>query len=134
MSTKLKFYCFAWFAKTRPENNKKSLKNRYGTNSKHVIVTVLAKPVHPVAAFFASPTTGKAPLTVNFTDQSTNSPTSWHWDFGGKRLIGRIPVELTSTLQNPQAIYNAAGKYTVTLTATNAAGSNTTRKLSYIVV
>ncbi|MBD3178690.1 MAG: S8 family serine peptidase, partial [Candidatus Latescibacteria bacterium] len=36
----------------------------------------------PVAAFSGSPTSGDAPLTVNFTDQSSNSPTSWSWDFG----------------------------------------------------
>ncbi|NIQ09984.1 MAG: PKD domain-containing protein, partial [Gammaproteobacteria bacterium] len=36
----------------------------------------------PTADFAASPTSGTAPLTVNFTDLSSGSPTSWSWDFG----------------------------------------------------
>jgi len=35
----------------------------------------------PVANFTGTPTSGTAPLTVNFTDQSTNTPTSWQWEF-----------------------------------------------------
>ncbi|MGA2934840.1 MAG: DUF2341 domain-containing protein, partial [Methanomicrobiales archaeon] len=64
-------------------------------------------PTPPVAAFSASPISGKAPLTVTFTDQSTNTPTSWSWDFGDGA---------TSNLQNPVHTYTAAGTYTVKLT------------------
>ena len=67
----------------------------------------------PVAAFVGTPTTGTAPLSVQFTDQSTNGPTSWSWDFGDG---------LTSTLQHPEHTYTAPGLYTVRLTASNAAG------------
>jgi PKD repeat protein len=80
----------------------------------------------PVAAFVGSPTSGEYPLTVNFTDQSTNSPTSWSWNFGDG--VG------TSTQQNPSYTYNAAGTYTVSLTATNAYGSDTETKTGYITV
>jgi beta propeller repeat protein len=69
----------------------------------------------PVAAFSASSTSGKHPLTVKFTDKSTGSPTSWSWNFGDKT---------TSTAQNPTHKYTKAGKYTVKLTVKNAAGSN----------
>jgi beta propeller repeat protein len=78
----------------------------------------------PVAAFTASPTTGKAPLTVTFTDKSTDAY-SWYWNFGDKT---------TSTLQNPVHKYTKAGKYTVTMTVKNAAGSNTAKKTNYITV
>jgi PKD repeat protein len=78
----------------------------------------------PVADFIGTPLTGVAPLTVNFTDLSTNTPTSWAWTFGDAG---------TSTLQNPSHIY-APGTYTVALTATNAGGSNTMTKTGYIVV
>jgi PKD repeat protein len=78
----------------------------------------------PVADFIGAPLTGVAPLTVNFTDLSTNTPTSWAWDFGDAG---------TSTLQNPSHIYGA-GTWTVSLTATNAGGSNTMTKVGYIVV
>ncbi len=82
-------------------------------------------PQPPVAAFVGSPTSGCVPLTVAFTDQSTNTPTSWAWTFGDGG---------TSTAQNPSHQYNAAGSYTVTLTATNAAGSDGETKTNYITV
>lgn len=68
------------------------------------------------ASFNASPTTGPAPRTVHFTDTSTHDPTAWSWDFGDGA---------TSTAQNPSHTYTAAGTYTVSLTATNAYGSDT---------
>ena len=79
----------------------------------------------PVADFTGSPTSGEAPLTVTFTDQSTNNPTSWSWDFGDGG---------TSTEQNPVHTYNSAGTYTVKLTATNDCGSDTETKVDYITV
>jgi beta propeller repeat protein len=77
------------------------------------------------ASFSASPTTGKAPLTVTFTDKSIGSPTSWKWTFGDGT---------TSTKQNPTHKYSKVGKYTVSLTVKNAAGSNTVTKKDYIKV
>jgi len=79
----------------------------------------------PVAAFSASPATGKAPLNVAFTDTSTGSPTSWKWDFGDGSK---------SFLQNPVHKYSKIGKYTVSLTVKNAEGSNTVTKKDYINV
>ncbi|AKB29102.1 cell surface protein [Methanosarcina siciliae T4/M] len=82
-------------------------------------------PVIPVAAFTASPTSGDAPLTVNFTDESTGSPTSWSWDFGDGD---------TSTEQSPSHTYSKAGNYTVNLTVENNAGSDFKLKSDYIEV
>jgi len=79
----------------------------------------------PVAAFTASNTTGTAPVVVKFTDASTGTPTSWSWDFGDGS---------TSTDQDPTHTYETAGNYTVTLTATNALGSNSITKTDYIAV
>mgnify|MGYP000922284285 CR=1 FL=1 len=79
----------------------------------------------PVAAFSASPTSGKAPLKVKFTDNSTGSPTSWKWTFGDGT---------SSTKQNPTHKYSKARNYTVSLTVTNAEGSNTVTKKDYINV
>ncbi|WP_141241732.1 PKD domain-containing protein, partial [Methanosarcina spelaei] len=45
----------------------------------YITVTSVTKPV---AAFSASPASGNLPLSVTFTDKSTNSPTSWKWNFG----------------------------------------------------
>jgi PKD repeat protein len=79
----------------------------------------------PVANFTGTPTGGVLPLSVQFTDTSTNSPTSWAWIFGDGG---------TSTLQNPLHQYTSFGNYTVNLTVTNAVGSNTTSKTKYIPV
>ncbi|GAB6286709.1 MAG: hypothetical protein STSR0009_29120 [Methanoregula sp.] len=81
--------------------------------------------VTPIANFTASPTTGIAPLAVTFTDASTNTPTSWLWDFGDGS---------TSLEQNATHTYTTFGTYTVNLTVTNAAGSNITTKTGYISV
>lgn len=72
-------------------------------------------PVAPTASFTASPTSGPAPLTVQFTNTSTGSPTAWAWDFGDGS---------TSTEQNPSKTYSSAGTYTATLTASNASGTS----------
>jgi len=87
-------------------------------------ITVTTPPP-PVAAFSGSPTSGEAPLTVSFTDESTNNPTSWSWNFGDGGA---------STQQNPTYVYNDVGTYTVTLTATNAYGFDDEVKTGYITV
>jgi PKD repeat protein len=77
----------------------------------------------PVAAFTSDIQAGISPLTVQFSDQSTNAPTAWAWDFGDGA---------TSTEQNPSHQYTAVGTYTVKLTATNADGSDVEEKTGYI--
>ena len=65
--------------------------------------TARGKPVSsrygtpPIASFTANVTFGPKPLAVNFTDLSTNTPTSWNWTFGDGNF---------SVLQNPVHIYN----------------------------
>jgi len=82
-------------------------------------------PPAPVANFTANATSGTAPLTVQFTDNSTGSPTTWNWSFGDG---------FTSTNLNPLHIYASAGTYSVSLNATNSEGSNTTTRTGYITV
>lgn len=77
------------------------------------------------ANFSGTPTSGAAPLTVNFTDLSTGSPTSWSWNFGDGG---------TSTAQNPSHAYASSGTYNVTLTATNPCGSDPEVKNGYVTV
>ncbi|MDR7665260.1 PKD domain-containing protein [Methanosarcina sp. Z-7115] len=106
---------------------KETVSNAAGkdTEIKTNYITVKAAPIKPVAAFSASPTSGKAPLKVQFTDKSTNSPTSWKWSFGDGTY---------STSKSPSHRYSKTGKYTVYLTATNKAGSNTKTMSGYITV
>ena len=80
-----------------------------------------------MAKFTGTPTSGTVPLTVQFTDTSIGSPTSWNWTFGDGSLIN-------ATMQNPVHTYATAGTYTVSLNATNAGGSNTTASARYITV
>jgi len=80
----------------------------------------------PVAAFAASRISGKAPLTVEFTDKSTGSPASYLWDFGDKSS--------PSTTRNPMHKYSKAGKYTVSLMVKNSKGDNSVTKSGYITV
>jgi len=55
-------------------------------------------------------------LTALFTDESTNSPTSWEWDFGDGN---------TSTIQNPTHTYSSFGDYGVSLIVSNGEGTST---------
>jgi len=82
----------------------------------------------PIAAFSASPLTITAGGSVDFTDLSTGSPTSWVWTFTGSSTP-------TSTLQNPTNItYTSPGCYNVSLTCSNANGSDTETQSCYISV
>jgi serine protease len=73
----------------------------------------------PVSAFQPSQASFCAGTCINFTDNSTGSPTSWSWSFPGG-------TPSSSTQQNPTNIcYNTGGTYTASLTVTNQAGSST---------
>jgi hypothetical protein len=78
----------------------------------------------PVAAFTSDVQTGTAPLLVQFTD-STIGTVSYAWDFNNDGVTD-------STLQNPSYTYTTAGRYTVKLTVTNAAGSDSITIRNYI--
>jgi PKD repeat protein len=96
------------------------------TKTDYIAVTQPAQ-VPPVAYFSASPTSGDAPLTVNFTDLSTENPTGWSWDFDNDGTVD-------ATTQNPSYTYNTSGTYTVKLRATNAYGYDEEIKTDYINV
>ena len=83
--------------------------------------------IPPTANFSATPTTVVAGQTVYFTDLSSNNPQSWSWSFSGG-----FPA--TSTLRNPTCKWATPGTYTVTLTVTNAYGSDVETKTAYITV
>lgn len=90
-------------------------------------------PVAPVANFVANQTNVTPGTTVSFTDQSTGVPTSWAWSISpatGWAYAGGT----TASSQNPQVTFNTVGQYTVTLTASNAQGSDAEVKTNYIIV
>jgi len=73
------------------------------------------QPGAPSASFSVDASNGAAPLSVQFTDESANGPTSWTWDFGDGD---------TADVQNPKHVFPEPGSYLVTLTASNAFGSD----------
>ena len=87
--------------------------NSYGSNRKSSEdFIVIGSP--PMAKFLAEPITGQVPLTVQFTDLSTGSPTSWEWLFGDGS---------TSSDQNPVHTFQQSGSFNVTLKVTNNYGT-----------
>jgi PKD repeat protein len=81
----------------------------------------------PVARFYASNTNVCVGETVQFNDNSTNTPTAWSWQFQGG-------TPATSVLQHPRIKYDNPGTFNVQLTSTNNLGSNTQILSSYINV
>jgi PKD repeat protein len=81
-------------------------------------------PLAPITDFLAN-YTSICSGTVQFIDISQDVPTSWAWNFGDNT---------TSTLQSPSHTYAVSGTYTVTLTATNPAGSTAKTITNYITI
>lgn len=98
--------------------------NANGTLTRTDLITAVTTIVPD---FTVSATSGVAPLTVTFTDSSTQSPTAWAWDFENDGTVD-------ATTQNPSHTYTAPGTYSVTLTATNEAGPATTTKTGFVTV
>jgi PKD repeat protein len=69
----------------------------------------------PVASFQPSAANTCLGNSISFSEFSSNVPTTWAWDFGDGS---------TSNQQNPTHTYLVAGSYTVSLTVTNSAGTN----------
>lgn len=84
-------------------------------------------PTAPVASFSANNVTICVGQTVQFTSTSSGLPTSYSWTF-----TGGSPA--TSTVQNPIITYNTIGTYPVSLTVSNANGSNTSNQTNYVTV
>ena len=79
----------------------------------------------PTANFTATPVSGTAPLTVNFTSTSSGTIDTYAWDFGDGT---------TSTVPNPSKVFSTPGTYSVVLTVTGPGGSNTVTKGNIITV
>lgn len=96
-----------------------------GTNSVvEVNYIVVTNPQPPTASFTGTPTSGLAPLTVNFANASSGA-TSYSWNFGDGNSSGAV---------NPSHTYTSTGSYTVTLTAVGAGGTNSFTRANYVAV
>lgn len=81
----------------------------------------------PDAQFAADNTIIYKDDSVNFTDQSLFFPSAWSWKFEGG-------TPALSGFQNLYVTYHDTGHFKVTLIASNAAGSDSIIKTSYITV
>jgi PKD repeat protein len=86
----------------------------------------------PVANFAADNTNPGVNAQVNFTDLSSNSPSSWSWSFSPSTVIYLNGTSGNS--KNPQVAFTQTGTYSVTLTATNAYGNDGETKTNYVNV
>jgi PKD repeat protein len=76
----------------------------------------------PTADFTMTPTTGVAPIIINFSDLSHYANT-WLWNFGDGSI---------STQQNPSHLYISPGSYSVSLIVTNSVGAVMTTKTNIL--
>lgn len=84
--------------------------------------------VPPVSSFSSSDSAFCAGTCIDFTDLSTNTPSSWSWHFFGATTT-------TSSSQNPTNIcYSSAGNYSVALVSTNPSGSDSLYLPNFITV
>lgn len=94
---------------------KLTVSNSQGSNTKVYPGIILVRHIPPVANFSNSlPTTGNAPFSVTFTDQSIGQAlTAWSWDFGDGG---------TSETKSPVYTFNTPGTYSVTFKSYNDGG------------
>ncbi|SFM41835.1 PKD domain-containing protein, partial [Methanolobus profundi] len=90
------------------------------------LCSTIASAANVTADFSANVTSGDEPLTVQFTDASTNA-TEWAWDFDNDGTND-------SAASDPIYTYSSAGTYTVVLTAINGTESDVQTKTNYITV
>ena len=95
------------------------LQNSPRRNSLLSSLACIPPDVVPAAAWFQSADTLCPGGTVQFRDQSLNRPTRWQWSFPGG-----IPASDTNQFPGPVR-YDSVGVYSVTLVASNSAGSDT---------
>ncbi|MDH3626960.1 MAG: thrombospondin type 3 repeat-containing protein [Acidobacteriota bacterium] len=84
-------------------------------------------PLMPDAEFSTSAVLGLMPLSIDFFDLSTNTPTSWAWDFENDG-------QPDSVAQNPTHSYTNPGIYTVALDAGNIYGVDAEIKIDQVCV
>jgi gliding motility-associated-like protein len=85
------------------------------TNGCSTTSTVNVTSISVTAAFTANPTSGTAPLLVNFTNQTPGVGNVYSWNFADDN-------NNTSSATNPSHTYNTIGNYIVTLVVTDASG------------
>src|SRR5690606_10207960 len=92
---------------------------RDATYGRGVYQVDLIQPTTVPTSNFTSTTSICAGETINFTDSSTESPTSWNWSASPSTGVAIN----TSNTQNPAITFANSGTYTISMVASNAFGS-----------
>jgi PKD repeat protein len=87
-----------------------------GTSNAKATLSATQPIQPPKAAFTQDQNSGPAPLTVQFTNQSTGESLTYNWEFGDGSPAG--------SEVNPQHTFANPGNYTVTLTVSNTGGKD----------
>jgi len=99
--------------------------NSAGENTQEIASAIVVKSVH--TNFTADATNVNVGTQIQYTDQTTGTPTSWNWTFPGG-------TPDSSAEQNPVVTYNMAGTYDVSLKTSDATFNDTETKTGYITV
>ena len=111
-----------WYTAEAPAGQKPFLTVNY---------TDTACAVTPLSSFLTNTTGGTTPIPVQFTDTSTNTPTSWNWTF--QNTTGNNTRVLFSTAKDPLYTFGV-GNWSIKHNATNAAGVNVSTQTTIINV
>ena len=100
-----------------------------GCGADTIVQTIIINPdnVLPFPDFSADIISGCGPLTVQFTDESSENTTGWWWEFQGG-------TPGNSSEQNPIVVFENIGSYFVQLTASTDVGDRSKFKENYIEV
>ncbi len=108
-----------------PDTTYSKVNTNYNSSRSNTANNANINPVFLTADFAANTVSGIWPIQVQFTDNSTGSPSAWNWDFGDGN---------NSIMQNPKHTYNNTGVYTVKLGICNGGICDTIIKTDYIEV
>ena len=104
------------------------------TSDQEALMNIYPDPaVMPVANFTSNKTNIIANDFVIFTDQSQNQPLDWTWSVSPSANTSFI-AGTNNHSTNPKIRFAAAGDYSITLTVSNAAGTDTETKTNFIHV
>lgn len=101
------------------------------TNVVYIDNVVLELATSITAGFTGTPTSGTAPTTVTFTNESTGTPTGYSWEYSKD---GGAWTEFSTSSGNPTHNFTDTGTYSIRLTVTKAAETDILTRSDYIVV
>lgn len=112
-------------AREQPYNATLTVTNSFGQSASQSIAITVREAIAPTVRVAVNPSSGPAPLTVDFTGSLTTDPNpgtlglDYVWDFGDGSPV--------ATTANASHTYTRAGNYRATLTVTNRPYGKTAR-------